>query len=147
MLHGKIVRSPHAHARIVSIDTSLAERLPGVVAIATALDTPPIPLTSGFCDKYLFPADHIARFDGDEVAALAAESEDIAEEAASLIRVRYEELPALFDLDKSVEKDPTVIIHPCWPSIMLAPRRPGTKCCAIRKGPMLTGIFGFGKAM
>ncbi len=112
MLHGKIVRSPYAHARIISMDTSAARRLPGVEAITTALNTQPIPLTIGFCDKYVFPPDLIVRYVGDAVAAVAAETEDIAEEAASLIKVEYEELPGIFDVDQAFDKNPPVIVHP-----------------------------------
>jgi CO/xanthine dehydrogenase Mo-binding subunit len=98
MLHGRILRSPHAHARIVSIDTSAAEALPGVKAVATFADTPgvgfaPIPM---YTDWYILAKDRV-RFVGEEVAAVAATDEETAARALELIKVEYEELPAVFD--------------------------------------------------
>ena len=87
MLSGKILRSPYAHARIISIDSSKAEKLPGVKAVATAMNTPPIPTGSFLTDSYAFPADLKVRYVGDAVGAVAAETEEIAEEAIDLIDV------------------------------------------------------------
>lgn len=99
MLCGRILASPHPHARILHIDTSRAEKLPGVKAVVTGRDTPGIPY--GWMDR-LPPDKHPlamdkVRFIGDEVAAVAAIDNDIAEEALGLIRVEYELLPAVFD--------------------------------------------------
>jgi len=98
MLHGKVLRSPYPHARILNIDTSRAERLPGVRAVVTAEDTPKIPF--GFSpanhDKYPL-ANEIVRYVGDEVAGVAAIDEDTAKEALELIEVEYEPLPPVFD--------------------------------------------------
>lgn len=107
MLHGKVLRSPHAHARIVSIDTSKAEQLPGVKAVITKENTtkklfntsativftlpPLVPVK----DQRIF--DDVVRYVGDEVAAVAAETEAIAEKALKLIEVEYEELPYVLD--------------------------------------------------
>jgi len=105
LLHGKILRSPHPHARIVSIDTSRAERLPGVKAVITANDTPKRKV--GFsgnpeeADQYPLALDKV-RYIGDEVAAVAAIDEDIALEALELIRVEYEPLPAVFDPEEAM---------------------------------------------
>lgn len=97
MLHAKILRSPHAHARILSIDTSEAEALAGVKAVVTgremAITYGVIPWTP---DEYPLCVDRV-RFIGDGVAAVAAEDEDTANRALRLIRVEYEELPAFFD--------------------------------------------------
>jgi len=97
MLHGKILRSPHAHARIVSIDTSAAEASAGVHAVITGRDMPTrygiIPWTP---DEYPLCVDRV-RYIGDGVAAVAAVDEDTAIEALELIDVTYEELPAFFD--------------------------------------------------
>ncbi|MFH1651057.1 MAG: xanthine dehydrogenase family protein molybdopterin-binding subunit, partial [Chloroflexota bacterium] len=112
MLHGKVVRSPHAHARILEIDTTAAMKVPGVAAIVTALDTPPVPISHPYPDRYLFPPDRIVRYVGDAVAAVAADTEDTAEKAAALIKVRYEELPAVIDVEEAYAVDPKVIIHP-----------------------------------
>ncbi|MGC8494129.1 MAG: molybdopterin cofactor-binding domain-containing protein [Syntrophobacteraceae bacterium] len=97
MLVGKILRSPHAHARIRSIDTSKAEALPGVKAVAIGRDAP---VTYGILpvseDEYALAVDKV-RFVGDEVAAVAAVDEETALRALSLIEVDYEVLPAIFD--------------------------------------------------
>jgi CO/xanthine dehydrogenase Mo-binding subunit len=98
MLHGKTLRSPLPHARIVRIDTSRAAALPGVKAVVTFADTPgvafgPIP---AFEDWYIFAKDKV-RFVGEEVAAVAATDEATASKALDLIDVEYEELPAVFD--------------------------------------------------
>jgi len=112
MLYGKILRSPYPHAKILSIDTSQAEKLPGVKAVVTAEDTPKIPygvsLMSDVKDEQIMAVDKV-RYIGDEVAAVAAINEDIAEEALELIAVEYEELPAVFDpLEAMKEEAPKV---------------------------------------
>jgi CO/xanthine dehydrogenase Mo-binding subunit len=94
MLYGRVLRSPHAHARIVNIDVSEATRLPGVHAVLTHRDVPAVRI-----DADLLPLDDIVRFVGDEVAVVAAESETLAEDALRLIRVEYEVLPAVFDAE------------------------------------------------
>ena len=88
MLIGKVVRSPHPHARIVSIDTSAAESLPGVHAVLTPFDVP-----GGRLAPDLPILDTVVRYVGDEVAAVAADDEDLAEYAASLMKISYEPLP------------------------------------------------------
>ncbi len=98
MIYGKVLRSPHAHARIKRIDTSKALRLPGVKAVITAQDFEAF--RYGFVantrDEAPLAIDKV-RFIGDEVAAVAANDEEIAEEALGLIEVEYEPLPAVFD--------------------------------------------------
>lgn len=104
MLHGKLLRSPVPHARIVSIDTSAAEALPGVKAVATFADTPGVvfgPIAI-YEDWYIFAKDKV-RFIGEEVAAVAAIDQTIAAEACGLIKVEYEELPAVFDPLEAME--------------------------------------------
>jgi CO/xanthine dehydrogenase Mo-binding subunit len=96
MLHGRILRSPYPHARILHIDTSKARRLTGVKAVVTSEDTPKIPFGPRTDDWMILAVDKV-RFVGDEVAGVAAVDEDTAEEALSLIDVQYEELPAVFD--------------------------------------------------
>ena len=101
MLVGRILRSPHPHARILNIDTTRAEQLNGVKAVITARDTAGI--KHGFVETPRYPPDQYplatdrVRFVGEEVAAVAATDPYIAEEALSLIRVDYEPLPAVFD--------------------------------------------------
>ena len=105
MLHAKTLRSPHAHARIVSIDTSRAEALPGVRAVITGKDLPiqygVIPWTP---DETALAVDKV-RFIGDEVAAVAAVDEDTANAALELIDVEYEELHAYMDPREALERD------------------------------------------
>ncbi|MHB1167491.1 MAG: xanthine dehydrogenase family protein molybdopterin-binding subunit [Carboxydocellales bacterium] len=95
MLVGKVLRSPLPHARIKYIDISQAQKLPGVKAVITAQDMPPHKIGFGY-DHPPLKGDKV-RCIGDEVAAVAAIDEDTALEALELIRVEYEELPALFD--------------------------------------------------
>jgi len=95
MLFGKIKFSEHAHARILNIDTSKAEALPGVRAVLTAANTPEVRL--GFLrDNFALKRDKVRAF-RDEVAAVAAIDPDIAAEAVELIEVEYEPLPGVFD--------------------------------------------------
>ncbi len=94
MLYGKIRFSDHAHARIVHIDTSRAERLPGVRAVITAANTPRVNV--GFLRDNCALKGGKVRQQRDEVAAVAAIDPDIAAEAAALIEVEYEPLPAVF---------------------------------------------------
>ncbi len=97
MLYGRILHSPYPHARIVSIDTTAAERLPGVYAVATGRDAPtPYGILPIGHDERVFALDRV-RYIGDNVAAVAAVSPEIAERALELIRVEYEPLPAWFD--------------------------------------------------
>jgi CO/xanthine dehydrogenase Mo-binding subunit len=95
MLHGKILRTDRPHARIVSIDISAAERLAGVHAVITAADTPAMGIGVVKDDPPL-KGDKV-RCIRDEIAAVAAETEDIALAALALIKVVYEDLPAVFD--------------------------------------------------
>ncbi len=107
MLYGKILRSPHAHARIIRIDTSQAEQLPGVKAIVTARDTAGV--RYAFVDTPGHPADEYplatdkVRYIGEDVAAVAAVDLDTAEKALSLIEVQYELLPAVFDPEEAMK--------------------------------------------
>jgi len=105
MLHAKTLRSPHAHARILSIDTSRALALPGVHAVITGADLSiqygVIPWTP---DETALATEKV-RFIGDEVAAVAAVDEDTANAALELIDVEYEELHAFLDPRESLERD------------------------------------------
>jgi len=110
MLHGRILRSPYPHARICNIDTSKAKRLPGVKAVMSALDILSITRTLDRYDGYgvktpdkpRILAEDKVRFVGEEVAAVAAIDEDVAEEALHLIRVEYEELPSVFSPEEAL---------------------------------------------
>lgn len=103
MLHGKLLRSPHPHAHILHIDTSRAEKLPGVRGVVTAKDFPGI-LYGDFphTRDYLPLAQDRVRYIGEEVAAVAATDVEIAEEALDLIRVDWELLPTVFDPEEAM---------------------------------------------
>jgi xanthine dehydrogenase molybdenum-binding subunit len=102
MLHGKVKFSEHAHARILNIDTSRAERLPGVRAVITADNTPEVRI--GFMrDNFALKRGKVRQF-RDEVAAVAAIDPGIAAEAVSLIEVEYEPLPAVFDPEEALRE-------------------------------------------
>lgn len=111
MLHGRLLTSPHAHAVIRDIDVSRARALPGVHTVLTYKDVPRIPYTTagqswpepGPHDQYCL--DYKVRFVGDRVAAVAAETPEIAEQALKLIHVDYEILPALLDPRKAMDPD------------------------------------------
>jgi 4-hydroxybenzoyl-CoA reductase subunit alpha len=115
MLHGKILRSPHAHARILSIDTSAAEALDGVYAVVTGREMPVlygiIPWTR---DEYPLCVDRV-RFIGDAVAAVAASDEDTANRALDLIRVDYEVLPAYLSAEDALAGGEVPIHEPKKP--------------------------------
>ena len=106
MLHGRLLRSPHAHARIVSIDTRRAAALSGVKCIITGRDIPAVKfgnwrLMPETQDQYALCIDKV-RYIGDEVAAVVAVDSDTAEEALSLVEVEYEVLPAVFDVESAL---------------------------------------------
>jgi CO/xanthine dehydrogenase Mo-binding subunit len=93
---GKVLRSPYAHARIVNIDLARARTSPGVLAVITAADIPPLLTGRRLRDMPMLARDRV-RFIGEKVAVVAAEDRNIAEEAAQQIEVEYEEMPAVFD--------------------------------------------------
>ncbi len=127
LLHGKVLRSPHAHARIKSIDTSLAEAYPGVKAVVTARDLPFASLTreqlgSDF-QKLKFASDHVLAsdkvlFKGHGVAAVAAINPHVAGEAVKLIKVEYEELPSLMDVLGAMEEDAPLLHEDLYTSFL-----------------------------
>ena len=107
MLYGKILYSSRPHAKIKHIDTSKAERLPGVRAVLTGSNVPEVRV--GFLgDQTALKKDKVRQF-RDEVAAVAAIDEEIAEEALELIQVEYEDLPAIFDPLEAMKPDAPLI--------------------------------------
>ncbi|MEW6139758.1 MAG: xanthine dehydrogenase family protein molybdopterin-binding subunit [Thermodesulfobacteriota bacterium] len=107
MLYGKILYSGRPHARILNIDTSKAEKLPGVRAVLTGFNVPEVRV--GFLgDQTPLKKDKVRQF-RDEVAAVAAIDEDVAEEALGLIRVEYEDLPTVFDPHEAMKPDAPLI--------------------------------------
>ncbi len=113
-LHGVVLRSPHAFARIVRIDVKKARSLPGVHAVAFSGNVPKSPLDFGIKDQHLFPIDY-ARYLGEPVAAVAAETEAQAREAAAAIEVEYEKLPAVLTADQALAEG-APLVHPDWQS-------------------------------
>lgn len=100
MLCGKILRSPHGYARILSIDTSKAKALPGVESVITAEDVSQ--KVMWFPDRLLFATDYV-RHNGEPVAAVAAVTEEIAEQALDLIEVEYEPLQGVYSKEDSLK--------------------------------------------
>jgi CO/xanthine dehydrogenase Mo-binding subunit len=111
MLYAKIKRSNIAHGKILRIDTTKAEKLDGVRAVMTSADIPDRRYGYGLNDEEIIPRDRV-RYVGEPIAAVAAVSEEIAEEAIDLIEVQYEEYPAIFDPEESMSRNPRIVIHP-----------------------------------
>ena len=104
MLHAKILRSAYPHARIVSIDTSEAEKMPGVIATLIGAEIPENSFGPTYQDQPVL-AYPIVRHRGDGVAAVAAVTEQLAADALEKIRVEYEPLPAVFDPLEALQED------------------------------------------
>jgi len=102
MLHMQVLRSDHAHANIVSIDTSEAEALPGVEGVITCNDVPGTDGFGVFVHDQPIMARGKVRYVGEAVAAVAAEDVETAKEAVRLIKVTYEDLPAVFDAEDAL---------------------------------------------
>ena len=116
MAHAAVLRSPHAHAKIISIDTSAAAALPGVLAVMTGEDvaavTGPLPtFSSPPCEQRCVALDRV-RHVGEPVVIVAAESRYIAEDACDLIEVEYAELPAVVDPEEAVHSSGDAVLHP-----------------------------------
>jgi len=110
MLYGKILRSPLAHAKVLHVDLSEAEKVVGVKGAISGKDIPQkkygiVPMAK---DEYVLAIEKV-RYIGDEVAAVVATSLDAAEEAISKIRVDYEELPSVFDPMEAMKPGAPVI--------------------------------------
>ena len=114
MLVGRILRSPHAHARILSIDTSKAKALPGVKAVVTAADFPEQKFEYVGPERVAVNFWHMTRnimarekvlYEGHAVAAVAASSKAIADEALGLIKVEYEVMPHVIDVEEAMRPD------------------------------------------
>ena len=120
MLYGAMLRSPHAHARILSVDTSKAEAYPGVRAVVTAKDLPDVEskiaeLGEGTINlrhqsNNVLAKDKVLYF-GHAVAAVAAINSHVAEEAAALIEVKYEVLPPVLDVRKAMQADSAILLE------------------------------------
>ncbi len=116
MLHGKVLRSPLPHAKILHIDTSRALKLRGVKGVVTGQDIPDrlYGIVPKARDEYALAKGKV-RYIGDEVAAVCAVDPEIAEEAVTLVKVDYEELPAVFDPLESI-KEGAPLVHDSVPN-------------------------------
>jgi xanthine dehydrogenase molybdenum-binding subunit len=119
LLYGKILRSPHAHARILSIDTSKAEALPGVTAVVTSKDLAPAEdkvqeMGEDVTNLMYLSANILAQdkvlYHGHAIAAVAANSVHVAEEALKLIEVKYELLPPVLDAYESAQPGAPILL-------------------------------------
>src|SRR5262249_19948241 len=122
MLHVAILRSPHAHARIKSIDVDAARKHPGVVAVVTGADVKdqiaPLP-TSGGNDTLRVPKHYVLAVEkvcyvGEGVAAVVAEDRYSARDALDLIQVEFDPLPAITDAEQALAPE-SPIVHSEWP--------------------------------
>jgi carbon-monoxide dehydrogenase large subunit len=119
MLHAAFVRSPHAHARITSMDLDTARQTPGVVAVFTGADVneaiAPLPGASGMPGaknpKRTLLADGTVRFVGEAIVVVVAESAEVARDAADSIEIEYEPLPFVINLDEAAS-DGATLVHP-----------------------------------
>lgn len=122
MLHCAILRSPHPHARIVKVDTSAAEQHPGVVSVLTGVDVKrwanPVTTAPEGWGTYCMATDRV-RFVGEPVAAVAATSRYIAEDACELINVEYELLPPVVDPHLATEADSPLLFEERQTNLML----------------------------
>jgi CO/xanthine dehydrogenase Mo-binding subunit len=114
LLHLKMVRSPHHHARILNVDLSAAERAPGVVRLLTHKDVPSntytiLRLIQVEPDDEPCLAEGKVRFQGEQIAAVIAETPAAAREAAAKVRVDYEVLPAVFDVEEALKSDAPLV--------------------------------------
>ncbi len=113
MLWGRVLRSPHAHAKVVSIDTSAASEIPGVKAIVTSADLPEQRPGGDPTDMYDLTRNILARekvlYEGHPIAAVAATSREIADRAVAAIQVEYELLEPVLDLDRAIAPDAPIL--------------------------------------
>src|SRR3954462_6416758 len=146
MLWGKVKRSPHAHARIVSIDASKALKLSGVKAIVTADDFPDIPSEEAFVGEGPMNfrdlslncmARNKALYEGHALAAVAASTQEIADQALALIDVQYEVLPHVIDVEAAMADDAPILHDDLFTAgVDPAPKKPSNiaKVVTFRKG-------------
>jgi CO/xanthine dehydrogenase Mo-binding subunit len=114
MLHAKFKFAGVSHGRITKLDTSKAEALPGVFAVATHTDVPDVLYGDFVQDRYLFCKEYV-RYEGDLVAAVAAITPEIAQQAVDLIEVDYEKLPVVNDLEGALAPG-AQLVHADWAS-------------------------------
>jgi len=132
MLHMQVLRSPHAHARIVSIDTSEAEAMSGVEGVVTCADVPGEDGFGVFVNDQPVMARGKVRYIGEAIAAVAAEDPLVAKRALSKIKISYEQLPAVFDAEEAMRPG-APILHDYAPDNI-------TKHIPIRVGDIAKGL-------
>ena len=155
MLHGRMLRSPHAHARIGRIDTTRAEALTGVLAVVTAADFPELPIAASIpmgetgYDMWMVAQINMARgkvlWVGQPVAAVACVDVHVAEAALDLIEVDYEPLPAVVDLAAALAPDaPVLHEHILTKGVEPRPRAPSNICSrtVIARGDAAQALAG-----
>jgi CO/xanthine dehydrogenase Mo-binding subunit len=152
MLWGKMLRSPHAHARIISIDTKKAEALKGVFAVVTAADFPDIPSEEAFVGEGPMNFRDLALncmartkvlYEGHALAAVAASTQAIADEALALIDVQYEVLPHVIDVEAAMAPDAPVLHDDMFTTgVNPKPEKPSNiaKVVTFRKGDADAGF-------
>jgi carbon-monoxide dehydrogenase large subunit len=148
MLHMKVLGSPYPHAKILSIDTSKAEKCPGVRCVVTDKDTPQQRFSPTPIKDLTVLARGVVRYVGEPVAAVAATTVEAAEDAVDMIRVEYEKLPAIFDVEEAASTSPKVVVHPefpkyfnAFPPALRAPDRPNVFTHGkVRKGDVEKGF-------
>lgn len=137
-LYAKTLRSPYPHAEIVRIDTANTVRLPGVRAVVTFRETPENPfedgdvLASGETVAPVYVLNRIVRHVGDEVAAVAADSEEIAEEALRLVEIEYRSLPFVLDAESALDSGA--------PSVRGGPNLAGEEPILLLRGDVERGM-------
>jgi CO/xanthine dehydrogenase Mo-binding subunit len=152
MLWGKIKRSPHAHARILSIDTSKAKALPGVKAVVTAEDFPEIASEEAFVGEgpmnfrdlsLNVMARRKVLYEGHALAAVAATTQEIAEKALELIDVQYEVLPFVIDVEAAMAPDAPILHEDLFTAgVTPKPEKPSNvaKVVTFKKGDIDAGF-------
>jgi CO/xanthine dehydrogenase Mo-binding subunit len=144
LLHAEIVASTHAHARILAVDTYLAEQVPGVVKVVTGKDFQR-PFGLYMKDRHVFAQDRV-RFVGEQVAAVIARNRRAALQAARLVAVTYEPLPAVLDVATALRED-AVRLHPDlaeYPHVPWFTPQPGSNIAhwrKLRKGDVDAGFL------
>lgn len=145
-LVGKLVRSPHAHAKILAIDLGRARKVKGIKAVISADDLPDVRMGTGILDKPLL-ARGVVRHVGEPVVAIAGASERACEEAAKLVRISYEPMPAIFDAEEAIAKRQKVIVHPQLSTYVKAAKWPPdlgrpniSSCWGLQRGDVEKGF-------
>jgi len=136
MLIARILRSPHPHARILSVGTSVAERYPGVRAVVTAMETPAA--VRATATPAAFPP---ALYVGASLAAVAATTRSIADEALRLIEVKYEVLPFVVDMDEARRREAPSVFEGAGQQIEGSGAAPGPPQAGNVRGPATTNSF------